>query len=87
MTQEQLLERGKKIFLQNCTSCHGTDPRKDGPVGPAIAGSSFALIEDRVMRTEYPVGYKPKRSTALMVALPYLQKEIPALEAYLNTMK
>ena len=82
-----LIEHGHKVFLLNCTSCHGADPSKDGPVGPALAGSSLELLQARVMRVQYPEGYKPKRTTGLMVALPHLEKEIPALHAYLNSIK
>jgi mono/diheme cytochrome c family protein len=85
MSQEQLIEQGKTTFQLNCVSCHGADPRQDGPVGPALAGSSLALIEARVMRTAYPEGYKPKRSTSTMVALPHLKNDLNALYAYLNS--
>jgi mono/diheme cytochrome c family protein len=86
LTQEQLVEKGQKIFQLNCTSCHGSDPKNDGPIGPALAGSSLALIEARVMRAAYPEGYKPKRTTSTMVALPHLKNDIPALHAYLNSL-
>ncbi len=87
LTPLQLIERGKQIFQLNCVSCHGADPLKEGPVGPSIAGSALELVEARVMRVQYPAEYKPKRTTHLMVALPHLKKEIPALHAYLNSVK
>ena len=82
-----MVEHGQKVFQLNCVSCHGGDPTKDGPVGPAIAGSSLELITARVLKTEYPQGYKPKRTSHNMVALPHLQADLPALEAYLNSVK
>ena len=36
------------------------------------------------MRAEYPPGYTPKRDTRVMVAMPFLEKQIPALAAYLE---
>ncbi len=84
LTLEQQAERGKSIYMSNCTSCHNVDPSLDGSVGPAILGSSKELIEARVMRAQYPAGYKPKRETHTMVALPHLEKEIPNLAAYLS---
>jgi mono/diheme cytochrome c family protein len=87
MTEAQLAERGKSIYLSNCTACHNVDPTKDGSVGPALAGSSTALVEARVMKAAYPEGYKPKRETRVMVALPHLEKEIPALGAYLSSVQ
>jgi hypothetical protein len=62
------------------------DATKDGALGPAIAGSSFALLEARVLRSEYPEGYAPKRPTRVMVALPHLEARLVELEAYLNSL-
>jgi mono/diheme cytochrome c family protein len=79
-----LVEEGKSVYSTSCTACHNSNPRLDGSVGPAVYGSSSALVEARVMRAQYPAGYTPKRQTHLMVALPYLKDKIPALQAYLN---
>lgn len=84
MTIEQLAQRGKSIYMSNCMACHNVDPTKDGSVGPAVMGSSKELLEARIMKAEYPAGYKPKRDTHTMVALPHLEKEIPSLAAYLS---
>ena len=77
-------ERGRVVFLANCVACHNNDPSKDGPIGPAIKGSSRELIEARVLRTSYPPGYKPKRATRVMPQFPFLKSEIPYLAAYLK---
>ena len=77
-------QRGRAVYLANCVACHNLDPSKDGPIGPALKGSSRELIEYRVLRTEYPPGYKPKRNTKLMPTFPYLKSEIPYLVAYLR---
>jgi mono/diheme cytochrome c family protein len=79
-----LKARGRAVYLSNCTSCHAVDPKLDGSVGPAIFGSSLELITARVMKASYPPGYKPKRPTSVMPALPHLEKDIPALAAYLG---
>lgn len=80
----QVAERGKSIYNLNCIACHNSDPAKDGATGPAIKGSSRELIEARVLKAAYPEAYKPKRDTKSMPALPHLEKEIPALTAFLN---
>lgn len=78
--------RGRSFYLSNCAACHNSsDPSKDGPVGPAIKGSSQALIEERVLKASYPPGYKPKRKTAMMPAQPYLKSAIPDLAAFLGS--
>lgn len=79
----ELATRGKAVYTANCIACHNTQPELDGAIGPAIAGASFELIEARVMRNEYPEGYTPKRDTKAMIALPYLEKDLAALVAYL----
>lgn len=87
LTKDEMIEKGRHAFQMNCLSCHGHDPKVDGPVGPAIAGSSLELITKRVMEVKYPDGYKPKRTTSLMVALPHLKNDIPYLFEYLTSEK
>ncbi|MBP9673572.1 MAG: cytochrome c [Bacteriovoracaceae bacterium] len=82
-----LYKRGKTVYLSYCISCHNIDPVKDGSLGPAVAGSSLELLSARVVNANYPAGYKPKRSTGLMVAFPELEKDIPAIHAFLNNLK
>src|SRR6476469_7994753 len=69
--------RGRAVFMANCVACHNSDPSKDGPIGPAIKGSPPELVESRVLRTEYPPNYKPKRTTKVMPQFPFLKSEIP----------
>lgn len=76
--------KGEQIFKTICSACHGPDPKKDGPLGPAVEGSSRDLVEARVMRAEYPKGYKPKRDTHLMVPFPQYKDNIDDITAYLN---
>lgn len=83
-TVEQLYERGRSVYMGNCTACHNMDPAQPGGLGPAIAGASRELIEARVLHATYPEGYTPKRDTKLMVALPHLKDDIDALAAYLD---
>ena len=77
-------ERGKQAYIANCIACHSIDPTKDGTLGPAVKGSSKELITARVMKAEYPPGYKPKRDSKLMVALPHLGKSVDDLYEFLK---
>jgi len=79
-------ERGRRLYLTNCTACHSSDPTQPGPVGPAIAGSSRALVEARVLHAGYPPGYTPKRSSSVMPPLPYLAPAVPDIAAYLGSL-
>lgn len=78
------VEKGRSVYVSNCIACHNADPKLDGAVGPAVAGSSLELLEQRVLKQSYPAGYAPKRSTKVMPAMVFLKDQIPALHAYLN---
>jgi mono/diheme cytochrome c family protein len=77
-------ERGRQVYLAQCTTCHSTDPAQLGPVGPPIKNSSRELLEAKVLRGTYPPGYRPKRPTAVMPPQPQLAADIPAIAAYLK---
>jgi mono/diheme cytochrome c family protein len=76
--------KGRRVWLAQCSVCHNSDPSKDGPVGPAVKGSSSELLKARVLRAAYPPGYKPKRDSKVMPARPDLAPSIPDLAAYLR---
>ena len=76
---------GKAVYMSNCIACHNPDPRIAGSVGPDVAFSSLELVTARVLRAEYPAGYKPKRESKMMPPLTHLEKDIPAIHAYLNS--
>jgi len=83
-TQEELVARGRGIYMSNCAACHNADPKQPGSLGPEVAGSSRELLEHRVVRGDYPPGYTPKRDTRQMVPLPHLVGELDAIYAFLN---
>lgn len=76
--------RGRAVYLSQCATCHASDPSWDGPVGPAIKGSSRALLEAKLLRGGYPPGYAPKRTTAVMPPQPQIEPDIPHLAAFLR---
>ncbi len=86
LSAEALIEGGRSVYNANCIACHSMDPTKDGALGPAVSGSSPALLETRVLRGEYPEGYEPKRTTRVMIPLPHLEPRLPELAAYLNSL-
>ena len=78
------VQQGEVLYRTNCASCHGRDPNRPGALGPAIAGSSRALIGARVLHRAYPAGYQPKRQTHLMQSMPWMAAHIDDLAAYLD---
>ncbi len=83
-TQDDGVAQGRQAYLSSCIACHNADPTQDGALGPPVAGASLELLEARLLRGEYPAGYTPKRDTAVMVAMPFLGKQIPSIAAYLE---
>jgi mono/diheme cytochrome c family protein len=83
-TSDPLVERGRQVYMSQCTQCHAADPAQAGAVGPAVKGSSKALLEAKVLHGNYPAGYTPKRPTRVMPPQPALAPDIGALMAYLR---
>ena len=85
-SEAELVAAGRSVYNANCIACHAMDPRQDGALGPAVAGSSLELLEARVLRGEYPAGHVPKRPSRVMVPLPHLEPQLPELAAYLGSL-
>ena len=77
-------ERGRQVYVAQCTSCHAVDPAQNGPLGPAVKGSSRELLEARILHGTYPPGYTPKRPSAVMQPLPHLAGSLDDLAAFLK---
>ena len=70
--------------MSTCIACHNADPKLAGAVGPEVAGASLEVLEEKILKGTYPEGYTPKRNTNLMVPLPHLKEQIPAIHYFLN---
>jgi mono/diheme cytochrome c family protein len=81
---EPAAERGRQVYLGQCTACHAQDPARDGPLGPAVRGASRQLLEARILRGDYPAGYTPKRPGRVMQPLPHLAGSLDDLAAFLR---
>jgi mono/diheme cytochrome c family protein len=79
-----LVAEGRSAYLGNCIACHNPDPKLEGALGPPVWGASEELLEARIMRQEYPPGYTPKRTTTSMIAMPFLERKISVIAAYLD---
>ncbi|HLD74121.1 MAG TPA: cytochrome c [Bdellovibrionota bacterium] len=81
-----LTQKGQVLFNTTCTVCHNSNPKLDGPIGPAISGSSFELLQLKIRKGEYPTGHKPKRETKIMTLMPQLSDDdIKAIHTYLQS--
>jgi mono/diheme cytochrome c family protein len=76
-------DRGRQVYVSQCTSCHAFDPAQPGPIGPEVKGATRDLLEAKVLRGIYPPGHRPKRPTSVMPPQSHLAGDIDALAAYL----
>ena len=81
-----LTQKGQVLYNTTCTTCHNQNPKLDGPIGPAIVGSSLELLKLKITKGEYPAGHKPKRDTKIMTLMPQLSdSDIKAIHTYLQS--
>lgn len=81
---DALVARGRQVYLAQCIQCHNANPALPGPVGPPVKGASRELLEAKIVRGEYPPGYRPQRPTRVMPPQPTLTPDVPTLAAYLK---
>jgi hypothetical protein len=49
-----------------------------------VKGASRELLEAKILRGDYPPGYRPQRPTKVMPPQPTLAPDIPPLSTYLK---
>jgi mono/diheme cytochrome c family protein len=95
-------EAGKKVFMDNCMSCHGPEGKGDGPVGAALpvkprdfskADFKFDTDSDGKTGTDADIrnvvenGAAKYGGSPLMAPLPQLSDEqIDSVIAYIRTL-
>lgn len=72
------------IYQSNCTSCHNSDPRYSGSLGPDLFGTQRDVLSVKIKFGTYPQGYKPKRTTHIMPQFNLTEKQIDEIYYYLN---
>jgi mono/diheme cytochrome c family protein len=86
-----LIQKGQRIYLTQCTSCHNRDPNKKGGVGPELTDSTLEVMQIKVITGRYPeklpAGFTPKRSTKAMKAFPALKNDVSAIYAFIQSVK
>ncbi len=79
------IEKGRMIYYANCVSCHNNNPKKPGSIGPEVYGVSIDVLTQKIVSGKYPVNYIPKRKSKIMPLMPYLNKKISNLHAFINS--
>jgi mono/diheme cytochrome c family protein len=78
-------ERGRQVYVAQCGACHHpSDPARPGALAPEIAGVPRAVLEAKILRGDYPDGYRPKRPTRIMPPMPALGPELGPLADFLG---
>lgn len=88
---EDLTSKGRRLYLSNCIQCHNKDPNLKGSIGPAMVDAPIEVMTSKVMTGLYPnplpAGFVPKKTTKSMRKIPKLQKDIPAIYAWVQSVK
>ena len=88
---QALLDKGKRLYLANCIQCHNRDPNLKGSMGPEVVDAPLEVMYSKVMTGLYPAklpaGFVPKRKSRAMRKIPKLEKDIPAIHAWVQSVK
>lgn len=83
-SQQKLYNKGRAVYNTVCISCHNTNPKLPGAIGPDNYGSSLELLRLKVLKNKYPLGYTPKRPTDEMPEFEEYEDDIEAIHFFLN---
>ena len=92
LAQDQaFLDKGKRLYMANCIQCHNRDPNLKGSLGPELIDAPLEVMTSKVMTGLYPAvlpaGFVPKRKSKAMKKIPKLQNDIPAIHAWVQSVK
>ncbi len=79
------IEKGRTVYFANCVSCHNSNPKKPGSIGPEVYGATIDSLTQKIVLGGYPEDHKPKRTSKIMPLMPHLKNEISNLHAFLNS--
>lgn len=86
-----LIPKGKEIYTANCLTCHNKDPNVKGAIGPELVDAPLEVMIVKVKTGRYPevlpAGFVPKRKTKQMRKFPQLEADVPAIHAYIQSLK
>lgn len=89
--QNAEIEKGQRLYRANCLQCHNRDPNLKGAIGPEVVDAPLEVMTSKIMTSHYPnplpKGFVPKRKSHAMRAIPKLKNDIPAIWAYVQSVK
>ena len=85
------IDKGRRLYLSNCIQCHNKDPNLKGSIGPEMVDAPLSVMTSMIMTGAYPTvlptGFIPKRKSKGMRKIPRLQKDIPAIYEFVQSVK
>src|SRR5687768_2988430 len=88
--QKPDIEKGRRLYFSTCIQCHNKDPNVKGSMGPELVDSPLVIMQHKVKTGRYPevlpAGYVPKRKTKLMRPLPRVEKDVPSIYAWIQSV-
>ena len=83
VVSETLIEQGKKLYLEGCSSCHGLNAQ-GGTDGPSLIGAGAAAVHFQVSTGRMPMAGASVQAPAKKPI--YSDEEIAAMAAYVATL-
>ena len=91
LADQATLDKGRRLYFSNCIQCHNKDPNLKGSIGPEMVDAPLVIMTSKVMTGKYPAvlptGFVPKRKSSAMKKIPKLQNDIPAIYAWVQSVK
>ena len=91
LADQATLDKGRRLYFSNCIQCHNKDPNLKGSLGPEVVDAPLVIMTSKVMTGNYPAvlpaGFVPKRKSRAMKKIPKLQNDIPAIYAWVQSVK
>ena len=91
LADQATLDKGRRLYFSNCIQCHNKDPNLKGSLGPEVVDAPLVIMTSKVMTGKYPAvlpaGFVPKRKSSAMKKIPKLQNDIPAIYAWVQSVK
>jgi ubiquinol-cytochrome c reductase cytochrome c subunit len=79
-------QEGRKLFLANCASCHGTDAQGNATAGPSLVGVGAAAVDFQVSTGRMPLAAPGVQAPANRDQVNFSTEEISALAAYVDSL-
>jgi ubiquinol-cytochrome c reductase cytochrome c subunit len=79
-----LVARGRRLYVEGCSSCHGMDAKGVDSQGPSLVGAGAASADFYLRTGRMPLaqpGHQPQRAQAA-----YPDDQIEALDAYVGSL-